>query len=59
MKVKILKDFVNSLTEEQLEKELTFHDFQTGKTYFFGEKERIDVVDLDDEDYIDLVFNIN
>lgn len=57
MPVKILKEFLNSLTEEQLEKELTFYDAKTGKAYFFAGKIQVEVVDLSDDSYLDLVFN--
>lgn len=57
MPVKILKEFLNSLTEEQLEKELTFYDAKTGKAYFFAGKTQVEVVDLSDDSYLDLVFN--
>ena len=57
MPVRILKQFLNSLTEEQLEKELTFYDAKTGRAYFFTGKTQVEVVDLDDDTYLDLVFN--
>ena len=57
MKVRVLKEFLNSLTEEQLEKVLTFYDARNGNAYFFAGKEEVEVVDLDDDLYLDLVFN--
>lgn len=57
MKVRVLKEFLNSLTEEQLDKELSFYDARNGNAYYFVEKEEVEVVDLDDDLYLDLVFN--
>lgn len=57
MQVRVLKEFLDSLTEQDLEKELSFYDAKTGKAYFFNGKETVEVVDLSDETYLDIVFN--
>lgn len=57
MKVRVLKEFLNNLTEEQLDKELAFYDEKNMRAYYFVGKEVVEVVDLDDDHYLDLVFN--
>lgn len=57
MKVKVLLDFLKKLPQQDLEKEVTFYDNKLNQSYSTLSKPVI--VDLNDDDYLDFVFNIS
>ena len=57
MKVKELKRYLNSLSEDFDNKEVNFYDYANNKAY--PTKEIVYIVDESDDKYLDLVFNYN
>lgn len=56
MKVKDLKNYLNSLDETFTNKEICFYDYLNNKAH--NTPTKVYVVDESDEKYFDLVFNI-
>lgn len=57
MKVKVLLDFLNELSPQDLEKEITFYDYIQNLSHSTLHKPVI--IDLNNEKYLDFVFNIS
>lgn len=57
MKAKILLNFLKELSAQELEKEITFYDYKARISHQTASE--LIVVDLSDDKYLDLVFNID